>query len=74
MTGAYSNDLRQRVVDAVLSGATCSVAADRFGVSHFGVFPLISHQVERRYRQKGDIAPNKRIYQGKAHKECSRTQ
>ncbi len=34
MTRAYSNDLRQRIVDAVLEGSTCSVAAERFGVSH----------------------------------------
>ena len=33
MTRAYSTDLRERVVAAVRSGATCRVVAERFGVA-----------------------------------------
>lgn len=54
MTRAYSNDLRQRVVDAVLGGATCSAAAERFGVSHSSAIKWA-----RRYRQRGNVFPDK---------------
>ena len=52
MVRACSTDLRQRVVDAVLAGATCRSAAERFGVA-------ISSAVKwtQRYRRTGSLAP-----------------
>jgi len=52
MTKPYSNDLRQRVVDAVVSGETTRVVAERFGVAVSSVIKW--HQ---RYRQTGSVAP-----------------
>ena len=55
MTAAISNDLRRRVVDAVLAGSTCREAAERFGVA-------ISSAVKwtARYRATGSVAPDRR--------------
>ena len=54
MTRAYSMDLRERVVDAVLSGSTMREAASRFGVA-------VSTAVKWSQRQKttGSVAPGK---------------
>jgi len=52
MTKPYSIDLRERVVDAVISGAATRVVADRFGVAVSTVVKW--HQ---RYRQTGSVAP-----------------
>lgn len=54
MTRAYSNDLRERVVEAVLSGESCATAADRFGVSKSSAIKWV-----RLYRQTGSIEPGK---------------
>lgn len=35
MTKPYSNDLRQRAANTVVSGGTIRAVAERFGVSHF---------------------------------------
>jgi transposase len=52
MTGPLSNDLRKRVVAAVLGGESCRSAASRFGVS-------VSSAVKwsQRYRRTGSVAP-----------------
>ena len=52
MVRPYSHDLRQRVVEAVLDGATVREVAARFGVSVSSVVKW--HQ---RYRQTGSVAP-----------------
>lgn len=54
MTGPLSNDLRERVVAAVLSGESCRSAAARFGVA-------VSSAVKwtQRYRSSGSVAPDK---------------
>lgn len=52
MTKPYSNDLRQRAVDAVVSGETTRVVAARFGVAVSSVVKW--HQ---RYRETGSVAP-----------------
>jgi putative transposase len=54
MTRPLSNDLRQRVVTAVLSGESCRAAAERFGVA-------VSSAVKwsQRYRATGSVAPGK---------------
>lgn len=54
MTRPYSNDLRERVVDAVRSGETCRVVATRFGVSVASVV-----RWSQRYRETGSVAPGK---------------
>ena len=54
MTRPYSNDLRERVVDAVRSGETCRVVAARFGVSVASVV-----RWSQRYRETGSVAPGK---------------
>ncbi len=54
MASPLSIDLRERVVAAVLSGASCASAALRFGVSESSAIKW-----SRRYRQTGSVAPDK---------------
>lgn len=54
MTRPYSNDLRERVVDAVQAGASCRAVGARFGVAVSTVVKW-----SQRYRQTGSIAPGK---------------
>ena len=54
MTRAYSNDLRERVVGAVVKGETTRSIAKRFGVAISTVVKW--HQ---RYRVTGSVAPGK---------------
>jgi transposase len=55
MAGAYSNDLRQRVVDAVVKEkATYQEAAERFCVGVAAVDRWL-----RRLREQGDVSPSK---------------
>ena len=54
MTRPYSNDLRERVVSAVLSGESCRVVAARFGVAVSSVVKW-----SQRYRATGSVAPGK---------------
>jgi transposase len=53
MTGPLSNDLRERVVAAVLDGESCRSAASRFGVSVSSVVKW-----SQRYRRTGSVAPS----------------
>ena len=52
MTAPLSNDLRERVVAAVLGGESCRSAAARFGIA-------VSSAVKwsQRYRSSGSVAP-----------------
>jgi len=54
MSRPYSNDLRERVVAAVMSGESCRAVADRFEVA-------VSTAVKwsQRYRATGSVAPSK---------------
>ena len=54
MARAYSSDLRERVVAAVMAGSTVRAVADRFGVS-------VASAVKwsQRYRATGSVAPGK---------------
>lgn len=54
MVKPLSNDLRERVVSAILAGETCRSAASRFGVA-------VSSAVKwsQRYRQTGSVAPRR---------------
>lgn len=54
MTRALSNDLRERVVGALLAGESCRSVAARFGVA-------VSSAVKwlQRYRSSGSVAPGK---------------
>src|SRR5215813_13089492 len=54
MTRALSNDLRERVVAAVLRGASCREAAARFDVAVSSVVKW-----SQRYRATGSVAPDK---------------
>jgi transposase len=54
MTRAYSSDLRERAVAAVVGGETTRVVADRFSVAVSSVVKW--HQ---RYRKTGTVAPGK---------------
>ena len=54
MTRAYSNDLRQRVVDAVLEGASCAAASEQFGVSKSSAIKWV-----RLFHRTGSVAPGK---------------
>lgn len=54
MARPLSNDLRQRVVAAVLAGESCRAAASRFGVAVSSVVKW-SH----RYRATGSVRPGK---------------
>lgn len=53
MSKALSNDLRERVVSAVLAGSSCHAAAARFGVS-----PSSAIKWSRRYRATGSVKPD----------------
>ena len=54
MTRPYSNDLRERVVAALVAGESCRPVAKRFGVAVSTVVKW--HQ---RYRVTGSVAPGK---------------
>ena len=54
MTRPYSNDLRERVVDAVAAGASCRAVAARFGVSVSTVVKW-----SQRKRATGSVTPGK---------------
>jgi transposase len=54
MTRALSNDLRERVVEAVLSGDSCRAVASRFGVAVSSVVKW-----SQRQRRTGSVAPAK---------------
>lgn len=54
MTRPYSNDLRERVVAAVVAGESCRAVAARFGVAVSTVVKW-----SQRYRRTGSVAPGK---------------
>ncbi len=54
MTRPLSNDLRERVVAAVLAGGSCRAVAARFGVAVSSVV-----KVSQRYRVTGSVSPGK---------------
>jgi putative transposase len=54
MTRPLSNDLRERVVAAVVGGESCRAAAARFGVAVSSVVKW-----SQRYRATGSVAPGK---------------
>ena len=54
MAGPLSNDLRERVIAAVVAGESCRVVAARFGVSVASVVKW--HQ---RYRATGSVKPDR---------------
>jgi putative transposase len=54
MTRALSNDLRERVVAAVVGGESCRSVAARFGVAVSSVVKW-----SQRYRATGSVAPGK---------------
>lgn len=54
MVRPLSNDLRERVVAAVVGGESCRSAASRFGVSVSSVVKW-----SQRYRATGSVAPGK---------------
>ena len=54
MTRPLSNDLRERVVAAVVGGESCRAVAARFGV---GVSSVVKWS--QRYRSTGSVAPDK---------------
>jgi transposase len=54
MTRPLSNDLRERVVAAVLGGESCRSAAARFGVAVSSVVKW-----SQRYRATGSVAPGR---------------
>ena len=54
MTRALSNDLRERVVAAVVGGESCRAVASRFGVAVSSVVKW-----SQRYRATGSVAPGK---------------
>jgi putative transposase len=54
MTRPLSNDLRERVVSAVLSGESCRSVAARFGVAVSSVVKW-----SQRYRATGSVMPGK---------------
>jgi transposase len=54
MTRPLSNDLRERVVSAVLSGESCRAVASRFGVAVSSVVKW-----SQRYRATGSVTPGK---------------
>lgn len=62
MSKALSIDLRQRVVAAVLSGASCRAAA-RFGVGVLSAIRWVA-----RVRTRGDLAPDKRGGNVRSHR------
>lgn len=54
MTRPLSNDLRERVVSAVLAGESCRATASRFGVAVSSVVKW-----SQRYRATGSVKPGK---------------
>ncbi|TWH23644.1 putative transposase [Aminobacter sp. J15] len=54
MTRPVSNNLRERVVQAITSGATCRAAAARFGLAVSSAVRWSQH-----YRAAGSVAPAK---------------
>ena len=54
MTRPLSNDLRERVVAAVVAGESCRSAASRYGVAVSSVVKW-----SQRYRATGSVAPGK---------------
>jgi putative transposase len=54
MTRPLSNDLRERVVSAVLGGESCRLVAERFGVAASSVVKW-----SQRYRTTGSVRPGK---------------
>jgi transposase len=54
MTRPLSNDLRERVVAAVLAGESCRLVAARFGVAASSVVKW-----RQRHRATGSVAPGK---------------
>lgn len=54
MTRAYSNDLRERAVAAILAGEPSRSVAERFGVAVSSVIKW-----HKRYRETGSVAPAK---------------
>jgi transposase len=54
MSRPLSNDLRERVVAAVLAGETCRAVAERFGVAVSSVVKW-----SQRHRATGSVAPGK---------------
>ncbi len=54
MTRPLSNDLRERVVAAVVNGGSCRTVAARFGVAVSSVVKW-----SQRYRATGSVAPGK---------------
>jgi putative transposase len=54
MTRALSNDLRERVVAAIVGGESCRSVAARFGVAVSSVVKW-----SQRYRATGSVAPGK---------------
>lgn len=54
MTRPLSNDLRERVVAAVVGGESCRTVASRFGVAVSSVVKW-----SQRYRATGSVAPGK---------------
>jgi putative transposase len=54
MTRPLSNDLRERVVAAVVDGESCRAVAARFGVAVSSVVKW-----SQRYRSTGSVAPGK---------------
>lgn len=63
MSKALSIDLRQRVVDVVLSGSSCRAAAARFGVGVSSAIRWVA-----RARTRGDLAPDKRGGNVRSHR------
>ncbi|MGY5795369.1 helix-turn-helix domain-containing protein, partial len=54
MTRPYSNDLRERVVAAVVDGQSCRVVAERFDIAVSSVVKW-----SQRYRTTGSVSPGK---------------
>ncbi|MCS3740209.1 transposase [Rhizobium sp. BK661] len=59
MTRPYSNDLRERVIAAVVDGQSCRVVAERFDIAVSSVVKW-----SQRYRATGSVSPGKmgRLY------------
>lgn len=53
MTKPLSNDLRERVIEAVSSGTSCHAAADRYGI-----MPSTAIKWMRRWRDSGSVSPS----------------
>ena len=54
MARPYSNDLRERVIDALNSGLSCRAVAERFGVSVSAVVKW-----SQRFRATGTVSPKR---------------